>query len=84
MDTLTWSEFLLTLSQGFNVTFVPNARGPVGDPIPVLRRTLPDGSTEEMVFYPPRLEDANRVAPFTRIRSILDRLRISQEEFDRV
>jgi hypothetical protein len=76
VDGLTWFEFFLTLRQAFNVqpVFVSG--------VPTLRRTLSDGSIKEMVLPSVDPSHANRMVPATRFRNVLDRLGITDEEFE--
>jgi hypothetical protein len=83
-DELTWADFLRTLEQAFNVIYVQiRPASGNGTPIPTLRRVFPDGLSEEMALYLDA-KDAFRVVPASRKRSVLSRLKIPKDEYNRL
>lgn len=78
MEDPTWIEFLDALKK---LGVVPERSG---TGVPYLRRTLPDGRQTRPVVFGAKIEDAHRpVHPNVR-RTLLDRLEISDEEFEAI
>jgi hypothetical protein len=79
VDALTWIEFILTLEKRFGVSRGLTTTSVASERVPFLKRTLPSGR-EVSVTLPGF--DGNRGVPQHRVRQILSRLEIPEDDFD--